>query len=63
MKTMRITVDTKSEEIARRTRDVIENSIIPNMLLKNEGKPNGFVSQKKDYQYWIKKVCERHSES
>jgi hypothetical protein len=38
----------------------MESEIIPNMLLKNAGRPDGFVTEKKDYQYWLNRGCGRH---
>lgn len=56
---MRITMSTTPQDVAQRTKSVMERDVIPNMLLKNAGKPNGFVSEKKDYQYWVRRVCGR----
>lgn len=57
---MKITSSTTVEEVSNKTKNVMELGIIPNMLLKNAGKPNGFVTEEKDYKYWLKRVCDRH---
>lgn len=57
---MRITMSTSPQNVAEKTKSVMKLDAIPNMLLKNVGKPNGFVSDKKDYQFWLRRVCERH---
>lgn len=57
---MRITVSTDPQEVAEITKNVMVSDAIPNMLLKNAGKPNGFVSEKSDYQFWLHRVCGRH---
>lgn len=54
---MRITMSTAPQDVAQRIKSVMARDAIPNMLLKNVGKPNGFVSGKKDYQYWVRRVC------
>lgn len=58
--TMLITLSTTPQEVAEKTKNVMKLDAIPNMLLKNAGKPNGFVSEKKDYQFWLHRVCGRH---
>lgn len=57
---MKITVSTTPQEVASKTKRILELGVIPNMLLKNAGKPNGFVTDKEDYQYWLDRVCNRH---
>lgn len=57
---MRITVSTTPQEVAEKTKNVMNLDAIPIMLLKNAGKPNGFVYEKKDYQFWLLRVCGRH---
>ena len=46
---MRITMATTPQEVATKTKDIMNQGVIPNMLLKNAGMSNGFVSEKKDY--------------
>lgn len=62
-KTMRITVETNPQEVAAKTNVVINKDAIPNMILKNEGNPNGFTSDKKDYEFWLHLVCDRHKKA
>lgn len=57
---MRITMATTPQEVAAKTKAVMNQEAIPNMLLKNAGKPNGFISKKKDYEFWLHRVCGRH---
>lgn len=57
---MKITALTSPQEVAERTKSVMNLDAIPNMLLQNAGKPNGFISKKRDYEYWLKRVCGRH---
>ena len=57
---MKITAFTTPQDVAKKTKDVMSLDAIPNMLLKNAGKPDGFSSPKEDYQYWLKRVCGRH---
>ncbi len=57
---MKITSLTTPQEVSNKTKSIMESEVIPNMLLKNAGKPNGFVTEKKDYQYWLNRVCGRH---
>jgi len=57
---MRITMATTPQEVAARTKDIMNKEIIPNMLLKNTGRSNGFVSEKKDYLFWLHRVCRKH---
>ena len=57
---MRITMATTPQEVAAKTKAVMKQEVIPNMLLKNAGKPNGFISEKKDYEFWLHRVCGRH---
>lgn len=54
---MRITMETTPQEVATKTKDIMNQEVIPNMLLKNTGRPNGFVSEEKDYQFWLHRVC------
>ena len=54
---MKITSSTTPQEVSKKTKSIMESEVIPNMLLKNAGKPNGFVTEKKDYQYWLNRVC------
>lgn len=56
---MKITSSTTPQEVSKKTKSIMESEVIPNMLLKNAGKPNGFVTEKKDYQYWLNRVCGR----
>ena len=56
---MKITSTTTPQEVSMKTKSIMESGVIPNMLLKNAGKPNGFVAEKKDYQYWLNRVCDR----
>ena len=51
---------TTPQEIAAKTKAVMNQEVIPNMLLKNAGKPNGFISETKDYEFWLHRVCGRH---
>lgn len=57
---MRITSLTTPQEVSNKTKNIMELGVIPNMLLKNAGKPNGFITEKRDYQYWLNRVCGRH---
>ena len=57
---MRITTFTTSQNVVEKTKDIMNLNCIPNMYLKNAGKPNGFVSEKKDYKFWLHRVCGRH---
>ena len=57
---MRITLSTTPQSVAEKTKSVMKLDAIPNMLLKNAGKPNGFVSEERDYQFWLRRVCGRH---
>lgn len=57
---MRITMATTPQEVATKTKTVMNREVIPNMLLKNVGKPNGFISKTKDYEFWLHRVCGRH---
>lgn len=54
---MRITTLTTPQDVARKTKGVMNLGCIPNMRLKNAGKPNGFVSDGKDYIFWLQRVC------
>lgn len=56
---MRIIASTTPQEVAEKTKNVMNMDAIPNMLLKNAGKPNGFVSEKKDYKFWLQRVYGR----
>lgn len=56
---MRITMATTPQEVAAKTKDIMNQGVIPNMLLKNAGMSNGFVSEKKDYEFWLHRVCGR----
>lgn len=44
---MRITALTTPQEVSEKTKNVMNMDAIPNMLLKNVGRSNGFVSEKK----------------
>lgn len=57
---MKITSSTTPQEVSNKTKSIMESEVIPNMLLKNAGKPNGFATEKKDYLYWLNRVCGRH---
>lgn len=57
---MKITFSTTPQEVSNKTKGIMESEVIPNMLLKNAGKPNGFVAEEKDYKYWLNRVCDRH---
>ena len=57
---MKITSSTTPQEVSNKTKNIMESEVIPNMLLKNAGKPNGFITEKKDYLYWLNRVCGRH---
>ncbi len=54
---MIISDDTMPQDISERTKDILNRGVIPNMLLKNAGTINGFISEKKDYQFWLDRVC------
>ncbi len=41
---MRITALTTPQEVSEKTKNVMNMDAIPNMLLKNVGRSNGFVS-------------------
>ena len=56
---MKITASTTPQDVSQKTKSIMDLDVIPNMLLKNEGKPNGFVAEEKDYQYWLNRVCGR----
>ena len=58
-KAMRITMATTPQEVAAKTKDIMNQGVIPNMLLKNAGMSNGFVSEKNDYEFWLHRVCGR----
>lgn len=58
--TMRIMISTIPQEVAIKSKAIMNQEVIPNMLLKNAGKPNGFISEKKDYEFWLDRVCGRH---
>lgn len=58
---MKILTSTSSHDVAEKTKNVMKKDVIPNMLLKNAGKANGFISEKKDYTFWLKRICGRHS--
>ena len=55
------TLNTSAQEVAAVTKTVMFKDAIPNILLSNTGNPNGFTSEKKNYQYWITRVCGRHN--
>ncbi|MFG6366381.1 hypothetical protein [Schaedlerella sp.] len=44
---MRITALTTPQEVSEKTKNVMNMDAIPNMLLKNVGRSNGFVSEKR----------------
>lgn len=56
---MKITAQTTPQDVAMKTKQILNAEIIPNMLLKNAGKPNGFISEEDDYKFWIHRVCGR----
>lgn len=56
---MRITALTTPQEVSEKTKSVMNMDAIPNMLLKNVGRSNGFVSEKKDYEFWLNRICGR----
>lgn len=56
---MRITALTTPQEVSEKTKNVMNMDAIPNMLLKNVGRSNGFVSEKKDYEFWLNRICGR----
>ena len=56
---MRITVSTTPQSVADKTKSSMKIGAIPNMHLKEVGSPNGFVSNKKDYQFWINQTLQR----
>lgn len=56
---MRITASTTPQSVAEKTKSIMKSDVIPNMLLENVGKPNGFTSDKKDYLFWLRRVCGR----
>ena len=57
---MKIMISTIPQEVAIKSKAIMNQEVIPNMLLKNAGKPNGFISEKKDYEFWLHRVCGRH---
>lgn len=54
---MIISEETTPQDISERTKGILNLGVIPNMLLKNTGTTNGFISEKKDYQFWLNRVC------
>lgn len=54
---MRITASTTPQSVAEKTKSIMRSNVIPNMLLENVGKPNGFASDKMDYLFWLERVC------
>lgn len=57
---MRITASTTPQSVAEKTKAILRSDVIPNMLLENIGKPNGFASDINDYLFWLERVCGRH---
>lgn len=57
---MRITASTTPQEVAEKTKEVMCMDRIPTMLLKNVGSPNGFASEKRDYEFWMRRICGIH---
>lgn len=57
---MTISANTTPQDVSEKTKGVMNLGVIPNMLLKNDGAPNGFVSEKKDFLFWLNRVCGRH---
>ena len=60
---MRITALTTPQEVSEKTKSVMNMEAIPNMLLKNVERSNGFVSEKKDYQFWLSRICGRQEQA
>ena len=60
---MRITELTTPQEVSEKMKSVMSMDAIPNMLLKNVGRSNGFVSEKKDYQFWMNRICGRQEQA
>lgn len=54
---MTISANTTPQDVSDETKGVMNLGAIPNMLLRNDGTPNGFVSEKKDYHFWLNRVC------
>lgn len=54
---MKITSSTTTQEVSRKTKNIIKSGIIPNMVFKSDRKPNGTVTENKDYQYWLNRLC------
>ena len=54
---MIISDDTTPQAISEQTKSILNLGVIPNMLLKNTGTVNGFISEKKNYQFWLDRVC------
>ena len=54
---MTISEHTTPQDVSDRTKGVLNLGVIPNMLLKNAGSTNGFVSEKKDYLFWLNRIC------
>ena len=56
---MIITRETKAETVTDRTKKAMELEKVPNMLLANVGKPNGFTTNSHGYNYWIDVICNK----
>lgn len=54
---MTISEHTTPQDVSDKTKSVLNLGVIPNMRLKNIGTTNGFVSEKKDYLFWLDRVC------
>lgn len=54
---MKITETTTPQEVAAKTKEVMRQENMPNMRMQNAGNPDGFVSEEKDYQFWLQRVC------
>lgn len=60
---MRITALTTPQEVSEKTKNVMNMDAIPNMLLKNVGRSKGIFSEKKDYPFWLSRICGRQEQA